>query len=155
MRLALVSVPRAPRGHGRRRHHWLLQFVLAAALVGHSSLRGTQEMLDCLLDLPVSLGWVHSVVKDAIAKAVCLNDSAELSGVEFAALSLRSPELAVKPSGVTTKSATRLWVPLHRGSSVRTWEAGCLPTRAAETRSPTANWPTFDHAPRARDIAPC
>src|SRR5262249_21118223 len=45
---------------------WLRQFVLVAVLVGHSSLRGAQEMLDCLLDLPASLGWVHSVVKDAI-----------------------------------------------------------------------------------------
>jgi hypothetical protein len=78
---------------------WLRQFVLAATLIGHSSLRGVQEMLDCLLDLPVSLGWVHSVVKDAIAKAVCLNDSADLSGVEFAALDeifqSGSPVLAV------------------------------------------------------------
>src|SRR5262245_25786362 len=65
---------------------WLRQFVLVAVLVGHSSLRGCQEMLDCLLRLPVSLGWVHSIVKDAIAKAVCLNDAAELSNVEFAAL---------------------------------------------------------------------
>src|SRR5947209_7509945 len=42
---------------------WLRQFVLTAVLVGHSCLRGAQEMLDCLLDWPVSLGWVHSVVK--------------------------------------------------------------------------------------------
>src|SRR5947207_8170745 len=27
--------------------HWLRQFVLACVLVGHSSLRGAQEMLDC------------------------------------------------------------------------------------------------------------
>src|SRR5687768_16698140 len=45
---------------------WLRQFVLACVLLGHSSLRGCQEMLDCLLDLPASLGWVHSVVADAI-----------------------------------------------------------------------------------------
>src|SRR5829696_6372259 len=65
---------------------WLRQFVLAAVLVGHSSLRGAQELLDCLLDLPVSLGWVQSVVKDAIDKAGPINDSADLSAVEFAAL---------------------------------------------------------------------
>lgn len=66
---------------------WLRQFVLAAVLVGHSSLRGTQEMLDCLLEMPVSLGWVHSVVKDAIDKARAINDQQQdLSRVQFAAL---------------------------------------------------------------------
>jgi hypothetical protein len=65
---------------------WLRQFVLVAVLVGHSSLRGCSEMLDCLLDLPVSLGWVHSVVKDAIDKAKPINDSQDLSRVAVAAL---------------------------------------------------------------------
>jgi len=65
---------------------WLRQFVLAATLVGHSSLRGALEMLDCLLDLPVSLGWVHSVVTDAIDKARPINERQELSRVQFAAL---------------------------------------------------------------------
>lgn len=79
---------------------WLRQFVLVATLVGHSSLRGAQEMLDCLLDLPVSLGWVHSVVKDAIDKAKPINDQQQdLSRVEFAALDeifqSGSPVLAV------------------------------------------------------------
>ncbi len=66
--------------------NWLRQFVLAAVLVGHSSLRGAREMLDCLLDWPVSLGWVHSVVKGAIATAKPINDSQDLSGVLRAAL---------------------------------------------------------------------
>jgi hypothetical protein len=65
---------------------WLRQFVLVAVLVGHSSLRGCQEMLDCLLGLPVSLGWVHSVVTDAIDRARPINDGADLSRVRFAAL---------------------------------------------------------------------
>src|SRR5215212_2355309 len=65
---------------------WLRQFVLVAVLVGHSSLRGVQEMLDCLLDLPVSLGWVHAVVKDAIDKARPINEQQDLSRVQFAAL---------------------------------------------------------------------
>jgi predicted DNA-binding protein YlxM (UPF0122 family) len=65
---------------------WLRQFVLAATLVGHSSLRGVQEMLDCLLDWPVSLGWVHAVVKDAIDKARPINEQQDLSRVQFAAL---------------------------------------------------------------------
>jgi hypothetical protein len=65
---------------------WLRQFVLVAVLVGHSSLRGAQEMLDCLLDLPVSLGWVHAVVKDAIDKARVINEQQDLCRVQFAAL---------------------------------------------------------------------
>src|SRR3954470_22832129 len=65
---------------------WLRQFVLAATLVGHSSLRGTQEMLDCLLELPVSLGWVHAVVKDGIDKARPINGRQDLCRVQFAAL---------------------------------------------------------------------
>src|SRR5262245_21701618 len=65
---------------------WLRQFALVAVLVGHSSLRGVCEMLDCLLGSPVSLGWVHSVVADAIAKSQAVNDAADLSRVEFAAL---------------------------------------------------------------------
>src|SRR3954451_1405092 len=57
---------------------WLRQFVLAATLVGHSSLRGVCEMLDCLLDLPVSVGWVHAVVKDGIDKARPINGRQDL-----------------------------------------------------------------------------
>jgi hypothetical protein len=65
---------------------WLRQFVLVAVLVGHSSLRGCCEMLDCLLGLPVSLGWVHSVVKDAIDRARPINDSQDLHRVQAVAL---------------------------------------------------------------------
>ena len=65
---------------------WLRQFVLAAVLVGHSSLRGAQEMLDCLFDFHASLGWTQSVVADAIATAQTLNAQADLSRVQSAAL---------------------------------------------------------------------
>ena len=65
---------------------WLRQFVLVAVLVGHSSLRGCQEMLDCLFDLPASLGWVHSVVKDAADRARPINDAQDLRRVQAAAL---------------------------------------------------------------------
>jgi hypothetical protein len=78
---------------------WLRQFVLVAVLVGHSSLRGCQETLDCLLGLPVSLGWVHSVVADAIDKARPINDSQDLTGAQAIALDEifqgRKPVLAV------------------------------------------------------------
>jgi hypothetical protein len=65
---------------------WLRQFVLVATLVGHSSLRGCCEMLDCLLDWPVSFGWVHAVVKDAIDKARPINQAQDLSRVHAVAL---------------------------------------------------------------------
>lgn len=65
---------------------WLRQFALVAVLVGHSSLRGVTEMLDCLLDLPVSPGWAHAVVKDAIDKARPVNDARGLSRVRACAL---------------------------------------------------------------------
>jgi hypothetical protein len=65
---------------------WLRQLVLVAVLVGHSSLRGVQEMFDCLLDLPVSFGWVHAVVADAVAKAKARNDAQDLSRVQAIAL---------------------------------------------------------------------
>lgn len=89
--LGRAFCPASPADHHALFHlpvtrSWLRQFVLAAVLVGHSSLRGAQEMLDCLLDLPVSLGWVHSVVKDAIATAKPINDGQDLSRVLRAAL---------------------------------------------------------------------
>jgi hypothetical protein len=65
---------------------WLRQFALVAVLVGHSSQRGVCEMLDCLLGLPVSLGWVHSVVADAIDKARPISDAQDLSRVGAIAL---------------------------------------------------------------------
>ncbi|MGL4553876.1 MAG: hypothetical protein ACRC33_22180 [Gemmataceae bacterium] len=84
---------------------WLCRFVLAAVLIGHSSLRGAQEMIDCLLGRPVSLGWVHSVVGDAIAGARAVNDAEDLSGVTAVALDEifqhRKPVLAVVDVGST------------------------------------------------------
>jgi hypothetical protein len=78
---------------------WLRQFVLVCVLVGRSSLRGALEMLDCLLDCPVSLGWAHSVVKDAIDKASPINEAQDLSCVRAVALDEifqgRKPVLAV------------------------------------------------------------
>ncbi len=65
---------------------WLRQFVLCATLLGHTSLRGAQEMIDTLFDFPVALGWVHAVVHDAIAQARPINARQDLSGVQVAAL---------------------------------------------------------------------
>jgi hypothetical protein len=84
---------------------WLRQFVLVAVLVGHSSLRGVCEMLDCLFGLPVSFGWVHSVIQDAIARARPINQAQDLSRVQAAALDEifqnRKPVLAVVDVGST------------------------------------------------------
>jgi hypothetical protein len=78
---------------------WLRQFALACVLVCHSSLRGVCETFGCLLDLPVSLGWVHSVVKDAIDRARPINQAQDLSRVRAVALDEifqnRKPVLAV------------------------------------------------------------
>jgi len=65
---------------------WLRQLALVCVLVGHSSLRGVQETFDCLLDLPASFGWVHSVVADAIDAAKSINDAQDLTGVQAIAL---------------------------------------------------------------------
>jgi hypothetical protein len=65
---------------------WLRQFVLCSVLIGHASLRGTQDMLDALLAYPVSLGWTHSVIRDAIDRAQTLNARQDLSPVRVAAL---------------------------------------------------------------------
>jgi hypothetical protein len=83
--------PAAPPDRGVLFHlpvtgSWLRQFVLVCVLVGHSSLRGAQEMLDCLLGLPASFGWAHSVVKDAIDRARAVNDAQDLSPVQAVAL---------------------------------------------------------------------
>ena len=61
---------------------WPRQFVLAAVLVGHSSLRGCQQMLDCLLELPVSLGWVHSVVTVAALDEIFQNQKPALAVID-------------------------------------------------------------------------
>jgi hypothetical protein len=65
---------------------WLRQFVLCATLVGHASLRGAQEMMQTLCDTSLSLGSLHGIVRDAIARARLLNTRQDLSAVRAAAL---------------------------------------------------------------------
>lgn len=66
--------------------HWLRQFVLCTVLIGHTSLRGTQELLEALLGLHVSLGWVQAVVADAATTAKAINAAQDLTRVRVAAL---------------------------------------------------------------------
>jgi hypothetical protein len=78
---------------------WLRQFVLCAVLIGHASLRGTQEMMQTLFDFSLSLGSLHNVVHDAIATAQTRNARQDLSAIQDAALDEifqnRAPVLAV------------------------------------------------------------
>src|SRR4051794_27265764 len=46
---------------------WLHQLVLGLTLVCHSSLRGVTELLRDLFDYPLSLGSVHTILRQAVA----------------------------------------------------------------------------------------
>jgi hypothetical protein len=65
---------------------WLEQLALALLLVCHSSLRGVHELFRDLFDTRKSIGSIHNLVKGAIAKAIAVNSSEDLSGVLVAAL---------------------------------------------------------------------
>jgi len=64
---------------------WIRQFVLALVLIGHSPLRGVCELLAELFDYPISLGSVHHIVHDAVAKARAVNASEDLSRIQVGA----------------------------------------------------------------------
>lgn len=65
---------------------WIEQFVLAQVLIGHSSLRGVKELLDCLLDYRgLSLGSMHNLLISAAARAQTLNAGEDLSAIRAAA----------------------------------------------------------------------
>ncbi len=48
---------------------WLRQVTLGLTLICHSSVRGVQEFLRDLLDVDLSIGTVHNILQDAVAKA--------------------------------------------------------------------------------------
>jgi len=48
---------------------WLRQVVLGLVLIGHSSFRGVLEFFAALLDQPISLGGVHTIVHQGVAAA--------------------------------------------------------------------------------------
>jgi hypothetical protein len=65
---------------------WLEQLTLALVLIGHSSLRGVHEILRDLLDCHHSVGSIHHLIQQAIAKASQRNAQQDLSRVLDAAL---------------------------------------------------------------------
>ncbi len=65
---------------------WLRQATLGLTLIGHSSCRGVVEFFRDLLDVKLSLGTVHNIIADAVAKARPHNLSQDLSDVRIAGL---------------------------------------------------------------------
>ena len=64
---------------------WLRSLVLGLTLVCHSPSRGVTELLADLFDYPLSLGSVHNIVHDAVARARQVNDREDLSRVRVGA----------------------------------------------------------------------
>lgn len=64
---------------------WLRQLVLGLTLIGHSSLRGVQELLRDLFDYPLSLGSIHNILHQAVGTARRLNSQQDLAAVRIGA----------------------------------------------------------------------
>jgi hypothetical protein len=64
----------------------LQQVALGLTLICHSSYRGVVEFCRDLLDVPLSVGWVHNIVHAAIDKARPHNAAANLANVAYAGL---------------------------------------------------------------------
>lgn len=62
---------------------WLRSLVLSLTLVCHSSFRGVTELLADLFDYPLSLGSVHNIVDDAVARAQQVNDREDLANIRI------------------------------------------------------------------------
>jgi len=65
---------------------WLKQAALGLTLICHSSQRGVHEFFRDLLGVPMSVGTVHNIVKEAIDKARPLNLGQNLANVDIAGL---------------------------------------------------------------------
>ena len=65
---------------------WLRQVVLGLTLIGHSSYRGVSEFCRDLLDVSVSVGTVHNIVRDAVETARVHNRGQDLAAVDMAGL---------------------------------------------------------------------
>jgi hypothetical protein len=64
---------------------WLRQLVLGLVLVCHSSFRGVGELLQDVFDYPISLGTVHNILAQAVAKAEPLNGQQDLKAIRIGA----------------------------------------------------------------------
>jgi len=69
--LFYLPVPRA----------WLRQVVLGRVLLGHRSFRGVIACFRDLLDQPIALGTVHTIVQEAVVEARRINATQDLSRV--------------------------------------------------------------------------
>jgi hypothetical protein len=65
---------------------WLRQVVLGLLLICHSSFRGVLEFCRDLLGVMLSLGTIHNIVQDAVAKARPHNLRQNLGNIDIAAL---------------------------------------------------------------------
>src|SRR5437763_1435470 len=65
---------------------WLRQATLGLTLICHSSVRGVHEFLRDLLDVHLSIGTVHNILQDAVAKARPHNLRPDLRRIVIAAL---------------------------------------------------------------------
>jgi hypothetical protein len=66
--------------------NWIRQFVLAQVLIGHSSFRGVIELLRDLFDYTdISLGTVHNIVQEAVAKAREAGEAEDLARIRVGA----------------------------------------------------------------------
>ena len=64
---------------------WLKQVILGLILLCHSSYRGVIEFFQDLLDMPVSMGTIHNVVREAVDQAQQCNATEDLSRVRVGA----------------------------------------------------------------------
>jgi hypothetical protein len=62
---------------------WLRSLVLGLTLLCHSPFRGVTELLADFFDYSLSLGSVHNIVADAVARAHQVNDREDLSCVRI------------------------------------------------------------------------
>ena len=62
--------------------NWLFQLILGLVLICHSSYRGIVELLRDLFDVSISVGTVHNRLQASAEKAVTINQSQDLSGID-------------------------------------------------------------------------
>lgn len=65
---------------------WLRQFTLAQVLIGHTALRGVQEILDAVFDYrDLSLGSVYNILAQTVTQARVINDAQDLGAIRVGA----------------------------------------------------------------------
>ena len=62
--------------------NWLFQLILGLVLICHSSYRGIVELFRDLFDVSISVGTVHNRLQASAEKAVKINQSQDLSGID-------------------------------------------------------------------------